>query len=371
MNATRQVWKGAGYLLSRFHSEYAVPTALGLCLTHMCNIDCVYCMRQTFKPEPGYMTLANIKQLIKRMPYIWSITIQGLCEPFLNPEAPAIIRWLKSQGYHISFTTNGMVALTGERLTCLRDVDDFVISIDTSDPATFTYLRGGAKLDVVKQNLERVVEMKRSLGLSKHDNPPFHVNAVITTMNFNQIPDLLKMLEPYEDQITYVMVDPVSRPDYSKEEPLAIKHDEAFEARIRELKETVKQYKIPVVGFDYMLVPSSNWKDCPEAWGNLWLEPNGDIYNCYGFDYVVGNVFKDSPLMAFNSKKQREFRKRLLTNSPPLAQCHSCNFAREGWQIHGGYITRSRELSVNKPMTFYEAVKHVLVVLAGKGGYSF
>src|SRR5271157_381444 len=371
MSATRQVWKGVGYLLSRFHSEYAVPTALGLCLTHLCNIDCVYCMRQTFKPEPGYMTLANIKQLIKRMPYIWSITIQGLCEPFLNPETPAIIRWLKSQGYHLSFTTNGMVALTGERLACLRDIDDFVISIDTSNPETFTYLRGGAKLDFVMQNLERVVAMKRSLGLSKHDNPPMHINAVITTMNFKEIPNLIKMLEPYEDQITYVMVDPVSRPDYSKLYPLAIEHDSDFEEKREELKQWAKTTKIRIVGLDYMLEKSKNWRDCPEAWGNLWVEPNGDIYNCYGFDYIIGNVFKDSPLLAFNGRKQREFRKRLLTSNPPLAQCHSCNFAREGWQYHGGYVTRSRELSVNKPMTFYEALKRVLVVLTGKGGYSF
>lgn len=370
-NYTRTLWKGVSYILSRLHSEYAIPTSLGLCLTHLCNINCVYCMRQTFKPEAGYMTLKNVKNLVKRMPYIWSVTIQGLCEPFLNPEAPAIIRWLKSQGYHISFTTNGMVALTGERLECLRDIDDFVISIDTNDPKTFTYLRGGARLEVVMKNLERVVEMKRSLGLSKHDNPPFHVNAVITTLNFNQVPDLIRMLEPYADQITYLMVDPVSRPDYSKEEPLAIKHDAEFDTNIRELREFVKTSKISVVGLDYMLVPSYNWKDCPMAWGNLWVEPNGDIYNCYGFDYVVGNVFTESPLLAFNSRKQRDFRKMLSTSNPPLKQCRSCNFARAGWQLHGGYITRSRELSVNKQMDFYESLKHVLVVLTRKGGYSF
>ena len=77
------------------------------------------------------------------------------------------------------------------------------------------------------------------------------------------------------------------------------------------VKEVVKNSKFSVVGLDYMLVPSYNWKAM--AWGNLWVEPNGDIYNCYGFDYVVGNVFRDSPLLAFNSKKQREFRQKLFT----------------------------------------------------------
>lgn len=329
-------------------------------------------MRETFKPEAGPMTLENIKQLLKRMPYISTITIQGLCEPYLNEETPEIIKWLKEEGYHISFTTNGMVPLTGDRLTCLRYVDDFVISIDTSNPDTFTYLRGGAKLETVIGNLVRVVEMKRSLGLSKHDNPPMHINAVITSLNFYQIPDLIKMLEEYEDQITYIMVDPVSRPDYSVlESPLAVKHDEAFEKQIEEYKEFVKQAKLPVVGLDYMLVPSYNWRDCPMAPLNLWIEPNGDIYNCYDFEHVLGNVFKENPLSAFNSKKARVFRKQLLTDKPPLQQCYSCNFARDGWQLHGGYLDRSRVLSVNNPMTFYEALKHVLKVLTRKGGYSF
>lgn len=371
MHMRRMIWRGIGYVLHRIRSPFAVPTALGLCLTHLCNIKCVYCMRQTFTPKAGNMSLENIKYLLKKMPYISTITIQGLCEPYLNPEAPAIIFWLKQEGYHISYTTNGTIPLTGERLRCLRCVDDFVISMDTSNPETFTFLRGGAQLNVVMRNLQRVVEMKRNLGLSKHDNPPMHINAVITALNFNQIKDFIAMLEPFEDQITYLMVDPVSRPDYSKFDPLALKHDKQFEVWIKDLREYVAKSKIHVVGLDYMLEPSFNWRDCPIAPMNLWVEPNGDIYYCYGFEYVIGNVFTENPLIAFNSKKARSFREKLLTANPPLQQCHSCNFARPGWQLHGGYLATSRRLSVNKPMTFYEALKHVLTVLTGKGGYSF
>ena len=70
-----------------------------------------------------------------------------------------------------------MVSLTGKRLDCLRCVDDFVISIDTSDPETFTYLRGGAKLSVVMQNLERVATNETTSGVEGLHKPPFHVNA--------------------------------------------------------------------------------------------------------------------------------------------------------------------------------------------------
>lgn len=372
MEKSRTVWKGIGYLLHRFHSGYAVPTALGLCLTHLCNLNCVYCMRASFKPKAGDMTLNRVKDLMVRLPYISTVTIQGLCEPFMNPECPEIIEWFKGEGYHISFTTNGMVPLTGDRLDCLRCVDDFVISIDTSDPETFHYLRGGANLPTVMENFKRVIEMKHSLGLGKHDNPPMHINAVITSKNFHQMEGLINMLEPYSDDIAYLMVDPVSRPDYSRfEDPLAMSRDEGFEKELVRLREVVKHSNLPVVGLDYMLTPSYGWKDCALSWLNIWVEPNGDMYNCYGFDYIMGNVFKDNPLLAHNSRKARDFRKKLQTDNPPLQQCHSCNFARPGWQLHGGYVTHSRALSVAKPMGVYEALKHVLVVLSGRRGYTF
>ncbi len=318
------------------------------------------------------MTLERVKQLMARLPYVSTVTIQGLCEPFMNPECPEIIEWLKSQGYHISFTTNGMIPLAGDRLECLRCVDDFVISIDTSDPETFHYLRGGADLQTVMLNFNRVLHMKHSLGLSKHDNPPMHINAVITSRNFHQMEGLINMLEPYADDITYLMVDPVSRPDYSRfEDPLAMSRDEAFEKELVRLREVVKRSRLPVVGLDYMLTPSSGWRDCPLSWLNIWVEPNGDIYNCYGFDYVMGNAFKDNPLLAHNNGKARAFRKRLQTNDPPLQQCRSCNFARPGWQLHGGYLAQSRALSVGKPMGAYEAIKHVLSAMSGRRKYTF
>lgn len=344
-NFKRLVWKAVAVLLYRFHSSYSIPTGLVLSLTHRCNIDCVYCMRQSFKPPEGDMTLDNVQKLMKKMPYINNVVIQGLCEPYLNPEAPAIIRWLKNEGYFISFTTNGTIPLTGERLDCLRCVDDFVISIDTADPEVFRYLRGGAELETVFENFKRVINMKRRLGLKKTDNPPMHINAVITSKNFHQIPSLIKMLEPYADDLNYLMLDPVSRPDYCTfEDPLAVKHDAKFEAEMVELRTIARKSKLCVVGLDYMLMPSHDWHDCPLAWLNMDVEPNGDIYECYDFNYVVGNVFRESPLKAHNSQKARDFRKRLGTSDPPVQQCHSCNFARKGWQLNGVYLKGHKDV---------------------------
>jgi len=341
----RKMWREGARFLYRVHSQYAIPTTLGLCFTHLCNIRCPYCMRESFQPRKGPLTLGTVQGLLQRMPYISGVCVMGLCEPFMNVEAPDIVRWLKDVGgYKIALTTNGMVPLTEDRLDCLLRVDDFVISIDTCDPKTFKYLRGGADLHRVMNSLQKVVDFKRARGLGRYDNPPIHINAVITTLNFHQIPGLIEMLEPYAKDLTYLMVDPVSRPDYSKfEEPLALIHDTEFEESIGNYRKIAKESPLPVVDLDYMLYPSYEWADCGLTWLTTWVQPNGDAYLCYDYRNVVGNVLAKNPLKVWNSAKARAFRKQLATANPPLQQCRVCNFAREGWQIGGTYYDEPKD----------------------------
>lgn len=368
----RTIYRTFAYFLHRFHSPICIPTGLGLCLTSECNLKCVYCMRESFKPPKGRLTLKQVQYLIKKMPYISNITVQGLCEPFLNPETPQILNWLKSQGMFISFTTNGAVPLTPERLECLKSVDDFVMSFDTYNPETFAELRKGTTLKAVRDNFERLVEWKKKNGRTVNDNPPIHINAVISAKNIKQMKGFIDMMNEYKDQIAYIMVDPVSRPEYSKMDPLALEKNKEFDLWLEDFRQHLEKHSdIPVVGLDYMFKQSTNWKSCPLVDFDIWIEPNGDVYNFYDFKNVYGNVFKQNPLLIFNCKYQREFRKKLRTNNPPLQQCHVCNFAREGWQTHGGYIERARRLSTNKRMTFYEATKTVLKKLTHRGKSTF
>lgn len=341
----RRLWAYPANGLYRIHSDWAVPRALGICLSNKCNIRCPYCMREQYKPPKGMITLDQVKRLVRRMPYIEGVCIMGLCEPFLNPDTPAILRWLKDEaGLSISFTTNGMVELDEDKLDALLRVDDFVFSMDSADPETFAFLRGGADLGKVRANLDRLLEYKRARGLGRMDAPPIHINAVITSRNFEQIPDLIRMLEPHADELTYLMVDPVTRPDYQKfEEPLMV-HRELFENRIEEFRALAKSSPLQIVGFDYMFEKSSGWANCHLSWEGMFIHPNGDAYFCYNYEYLIGNVFEQSPLAVWNSPKAREFRRSLKSCDPPLDQCRTCNFARSGWQLGGEYDTGKEDV---------------------------
>ena len=344
MNLRQLLWARRARSLYKHRKLTAVPTNLGVCMTNQCNIRCKYCMRQQFKPPEGKITLDMMKSLLKRMPYIRGVCIMGLCEPLLNDELPDIIRWLKDEGhYGVSLTTNGTVTINDDILDALTRVDDFVISIDTADEETFRYLRGGAQLEKVMSSFKRVVEYKRSHNLGRKDNPPMHINAVITRKNLDQMPDLFKMLEPYASDLTYLMVDPVSRPDYQTFEAPLMLTKEDLDKELGKYKEVAKKSPLNIIGFDYMLEPSYDWGNCYLAWDGMFIEPNGDAYFCYDYDYVLGNVFKEDPLKVWNSPRAREFRQKLLTSEPPLGQCHCCNFARGGWQPEGVYLEQKKD----------------------------
>jgi len=265
----------------------------------------------------------------------------------LHPELKEMLKWLKENNYSISLTTNGTITIDEDMFQALMNVDDFVISIDTTNPKTFRYLRGGAKFEKVWNNFKFVIQMKKDYGLGRHDNPPMHINAVITKDNITQMEDLIKAFEPYYNDITYLMVDPVSRPDYSKDYPLAVE-SRALGKFIEKFKIVAGKSPVQIMGLDYMLDNSIDWGTCPLSWQSPFIEPNGDVYFCYGYDYVVGNIFKEDLFKIWNSKKARDFRKKLKTSKPPLEQCNYCNFARKGWQGKGAYNENPDDVSYMK-----------------------
>jgi len=305
-------------------------------------------MRENFTPPEGRITLDNFKSLMPTMPSINGVCIMGLCEPFMNPEAPDILRWLKDEKeYSLSFTTNGMVYLNNNRLDCLTRVSDMVISIDSPDPKTFNFLRGGADLEKVMTSMVRVLDYKRDHGLGRFDDPPMHINSVITSRNFDEIPELIAMLEPYADELTYLMVDPVSRPDYSTlEEPLMLQsmEKEGYDRKLKEFRKLAVQSPLQIIGLDYMLATSDAWRDCVLSWTSPFLEPNGDVYFCYAYRGVLGNVFNERLMRIWNTPDAMAFRAKLLTDDPPLNQCRSCNFARSGWQPDGYYSKEHKDM---------------------------
>jgi radical SAM protein with 4Fe4S-binding SPASM domain len=225
----------------------------------------------------------------------------------------------------------------------ISGLDSLVFSIDTSDPETFERLRLGANLNAVMANLRTVLEKKRSWGLKREDKPVVYVNAVMTSETFPQFPGLVRMLEPLASQLLYLMVDPVTRADYQHFEPPFVTQRERFAYLLPEYREIEKKSSLQIMGLDWMFEPSLYWRDCIMPWNSMFLEPNGDVYSCYHYARIFGNVWHDDPLAIWNSPEANRFRQELKTGGAPLRQCETCNFARRGWQTGGKYLRDKKD----------------------------
>ena len=180
----KQVYGVISQILYKKRSQFAIPTQLGLAVTSACNIKCAYCMRETFKPKPAIMRLNQFRKLLKNMPFIQGVCIMGLCEPLLNPDLKHIIELAGINDKGIALTTNGTIPFEEGLLSRLKYVGDMVFSIDSPDPQTFKAMRGGANLSSVMVNMRSVLQWKKDNGRGRFDNPPIHINAVISEKNF-------------------------------------------------------------------------------------------------------------------------------------------------------------------------------------------
>jgi radical SAM protein with 4Fe4S-binding SPASM domain len=266
----------------------------------------------------------------------------GLCEPLLNPHVGEILEKLNDCGYESSITTNGMVNVDNvAKQMCLTGA--ISVSLDTFDAATLKHQRGGADLETIIHNLERLLLEKKKGGGGLWDKPIIYVTSVMTTHNFGQFPQLVKMLEKYSNQLS-LLVDPVTRTDYQHFEQPFVLADKRFRDLIPEYREIERNSPLKIVGLDWMFEPSVYQKDCIMPWNSMFLQPNGDIFSCYHYGLVFGNVFQRSPLATWNNESARHFRHQLRTGTNTLKQCVTCNWARKGWQPGGTYLKERKDV---------------------------
>lgn len=264
------------------------PINLSIETTSKCNSECVMCPRTMMglkAYEPVRDELLNhetVLDLIKRTPHS-IFNPSGFGEPLLDPHVPEYITTAHDSGRLTRVVTNASLLsnLTAERLM-FAGLDLFILSIDAADKETYERIRRGLKWEQTASNIMNLKEIRDHGRYRTY----IQVNIVINSINKKEIQRIVDYWYPHVDNI-------------------------------RTLKEARYWKKIP------NKIPV---RKCFAPWEVMIIFSNGDVPVCcrdVEGEYIFGNILKNSPMEVWNSKKAKDFRRRLLSDDPPKI-CQHC-----------------------------------------------
>ncbi|MBI2470450.1 MAG: radical SAM protein [Planctomycetes bacterium] len=172
--------------------SFDFPLRLNIEPTNYCNLSCSMCPRELNRPF-GYMTINLFKKIINESIQYGKrliVTINKDGEPLLHPELPAMIEYAKDKktAYKINFYTNGILLTETKSLELIKSgLDAIHISIDAFTNETYKKVKNCQKLDVVEENVKKLIELKKKL----HSKVPLVIAKIIHT------PDTQNEIKPF------------------------------------------------------------------------------------------------------------------------------------------------------------------------------
>lgn len=147
------------------------PRALFIELTRHCNLACPMCRHPGEVPPSLRMSEATFALVESELfPTADLIDLRGWGESLILPEFPDRARRASVHGAALRVVTN----LSFRRdaiLDLLADLGFYVgVSIDSADPELLSFLRGGARVELIEANLARLAAKYRQLGIADRLN---------------------------------------------------------------------------------------------------------------------------------------------------------------------------------------------------------
>lgn len=143
-----------------------------------CSLNCRYCPQHTLitkyfesnKNRQSVISLENFKQYLKKIPKHVQIVFSGMCEPFLNKDCSAMIKFASDNGYSLKLATS-LWGADQEDIQAIRDIDFDAVILHLPDQQGATPLASDVQKhhELVKNLLQIERNGKRLVsGISCH-----------------------------------------------------------------------------------------------------------------------------------------------------------------------------------------------------------
>lgn len=165
-------------------------------LTSRCNLSCQTCLRAVSDIHLQEQDLSSsvLERLQPALQRTVTVHLQGWGESMLLDDLPERIRWFKSQGCTVSFTTNGTLMTAGQAeqlVSC--GLDGITFSMAGAKENTQDRLRGQGTHARLWQNLQLLQRTKQKQAGKA---PSLAVSYLLTPATMPELPQALKQCRP-------------------------------------------------------------------------------------------------------------------------------------------------------------------------------
>jgi len=266
------------------------PIHLDIEATNRCNLKCTFCDKLPYlKPEDfGSLDFDLFTRIIDEgaEKNLCGLKLSYRGEPLLHPRLAEMVGYAKKKGVlDIYFNTNAML-LSDAKARALMEagLDRISVSMEGVDPAAFERERVGARFDVVKRNLERLLNLRTQGGLA---HPRIRLQTV--ALPRIDLDEFARYWSAFSDETASI--------DYK-------------EANDRNTS-----------------IVAAYWA-CPQLWQRMTIEWDGRIMPCNNDDYrhlSPGNVTDMTVADCWQSPLVRSARElHMQGRSHELASCNGC-----------------------------------------------
>jgi MoaA/NifB/PqqE/SkfB family radical SAM enzyme len=314
----------------------SAPPGMEIELTNRCNLACIQCLRSRgLRPYAlGDMNFEDYKKILAQFPYVMNLCLNGFGEPMMHAQFFDVVAYTRRERpwCKIGIYSNGML-IGEENAYKLMDcgVTELDISIDAARGDTYRRVRRGGKLNVVHENIRRLVRIKQE---TRARFPMLGLNFVMLNENEGE-------LVPFVEQAAEFGVDFINCITYAsydwgfvnRRTPDSYKRElEAAAARMAALGVRCKSFPSDDISWS----DPNNPFDCKFFWGqSLRVTYAGDITLgcCSPFKetYSYGNVLEQPFSEMWNNDRFQKNRALARQGTPPTPTCASCDAFCKGF----------------------------------------
>jgi len=321
---------------------WAGPLHLQVEVTTFCNLQCVMCSHSTMIKKPQHLSLSDFNKICDKLkPY--KISMNGIGEPFLNPDMLAMVKYASQKGIETITTSNLTVIppqmadeIVASGLNLLKG------SIDSTSPETYLAIR---QKDMHHKVLEGLFNIHEAKKRANTELPYVRLQFVMQRANFREIPDVFDLCEQFGVGAIYFQPLDLANDNYVTEELVAsligdMSPDE-FREVLRSAAEKSREYSVVTnlaalfQNFDSMWEkykmtnsPDPESAVCMMPWTSLYIAVDGGIRLCCAFasspEETLGNIFQNDFDSIWNGEQYQRYRKQFAKGERPNKICRNC-----------------------------------------------